>query len=58
MLRLLASLPSLASLAALVHTAAAVKLTAETLTFGHAVKNGALPPVNGTHNVSCTFFFG
>ena len=28
--------------------ASSVKLTVDTLTFGHSVKNGALPPVNAT----------
>lgn len=42
-------------LTAPVHPTAAVKLTRETLTFGHAVKNGALPPVNASDAETTTF---
>ncbi len=43
-------------LAALAHPTAAVKLTRETLTFGHSVKNGALPPVNASNAGETTTF--
>lgn len=45
----------LALLAALACATAAVKLTKETLTFGHAVKNGALPAVNASNAETTTF---
>ena len=37
------------------HAVQGVKLTAETKTFGHAVKNGALPPVNATDAETVVF---
>jgi hypothetical protein len=48
-------LPLLGLLLAHPRTTAAVKLTQETLTFGHAVKNGALPPVNASDAETTTF---
>ena len=43
------------ALAALAFAVEAVKLTAETVTFGHSVKNGALPAVNATDAEVVTF---
>ena len=45
----------LALIIAAPHGAHGVKLTTETKTFGHAVKNGALPPVNATDAETVVF---
>ena len=54
MMQLLLTIAAAAAL--LPRHVAGVKLTTETLTFGHAVKNGALPPVNASDGGETTTF--